>query len=504
MRSLNYIFKNLTILIVLFLCFQINISAAENISIIKFVTKDTGISAYINADISDCTASIGTVQCEVNSYEKVCNMPSETLILVDTSGSIPSDIRDKIKEFLNVLIENKNENERYAIASFGTEISYLCDYSADRYDLAKAVEKIEYDQSYTYIYSALDNVLKDVNTDIFTKIVIISDGVENSKDGITYDEILKTVTDKMCPVYTIGFENKNQEQLKKFYAFARNSYAQSYTLTSDTNVAEVSGVINATREYTCINIDVPAELSDGSIKYLNINGDDFECGIDIRMPIVMKQETETSLSETTIEETSISEFVENGTPTQSKINIWTIIIPIALIIVAVTVILIIKKTICIHKKNCTNDTSNTIVEALPTKIPTHNVPDFEKSIMLTDIKSPEHSFRCSIKDGIIVGRDPKQCMIAINYNNDGYISRRHIKIFMNDYRIIVENISTHGKVIINDKYTIPPVSKETSDSPAGGTRILLPNGKSNVIYEKEVFHGDIIQIGHTSLKIEIL
>lgn len=176
------------------------------------------IQICINAPSSPTSAQLGTYPCEILSVTPVGELPSDTLILVDTSGSIPADIRQKTKDLIMELIDQKQENERYSIASFGTEINVLCDYTSDRYDLAKALEGLDYSEKYTYVYSVLDKVL-DNDRDDFYRIVMISDGVENSRDGITYDEILNKISSGHCPVYTVGIENGNQESLKSCIHF---------------------------------------------------------------------------------------------------------------------------------------------------------------------------------------------------------------------------------------------------------------------------------------------
>lgn len=479
--------------------YSIIIYAATDTSIVKYIISDTQISAYINTKTADCMAMIGTTPCEIISYEQAENMLSNTLILVDTSGSIPKAVQDKTSEFLSELIDGKIENERYAIASFGTDITYLCDYTSDRYELSKTVEKLDYSEKYTYIYSTIDNVLKNIGEDVFTKIIVISDGVENSKDGITYDEILKTVSDTNCPIYTIGIENNNQENLKKFYSFSRNSAAESFTLTSDTDISEACGIVNECRNYTCITIDIPDGLADGSIKYLKINGENFECGVDIRMPVIAKEKIETSISETypSIETTQEDTKVSVSEKASGKTSI--IIICGVAIIAVITIILIVK-----FKKNKSNLSEPTAIEpgSVPTEITPPSTLIGDHTVKLTDINAPEHSYRCALGQGVIVGRDSKQCMVALDY--DGYISRRHIKIYCKNSKFYVENLSGNQDAVVNDTIVLSKVGDLQKSKPAGGTRVLLPQKNNEPVIKTEISNGDTVKIGHTSLRIEIL
>lgn len=486
----------------LMLNFTLNTYAAENTSIIRAMTNGVNISAYINTETADCSAMLGTTPCKIISYDKTEDLPSDTLILVDTSGSIPKVVQDKTSEFLSLLIDGKIENERYAIASFGTDISYLCDYTSDRYELSKAVEKLDYSEKYTYIYSTLDDALKNIGNNVFTKIIIISDGVENSKDGITYDEILKSVSDSHCPVYTIGIENSNQEYLKKFYSFSRNSAAKSFTLTSDTDVSEVCGVVNECRNYTCLTIDIPDALTDGSIKYLQISGENFECGIDIRMPVA--EITETEILEA-VSETTTANAEPEQTREKSTLDIKIIIAIVAVTAIILVIIAVIFKSIDrkekAHEKSAAPVDQSSIETIIKKQIPGGDDTIIDDCIiMLTDVNVPEHSFRSALGDGVIVGRNAKECMIAIDY--DKHISRSHCRIYREKDKILIENLSTKQGVTINGKYVIERAGspEKISGGKSTGTKILLPNVNSSV---RELSSGDLIRIGHTTLRFEI-
>lgn len=491
---------------------NLNVSASSEINITQAIITDEKISAYINApDITDCTALLGTSECEIRTYSKAGDLPSNTLILIDTSGSMPKDIRSKTKELLEALIDSKQENESFSIASIGTEMNFLCDYTADRYELVKAIENLEYNQNYTNIYSALDEALNSLPTDSFGKIIIISDGKENNEDGITYDEILMSVSETLCPIYTIGVESHNQESLKKFYAFSRNSSARSYTINSGTDVSEVCRIINETREFTCIDVTVPDGSADGSMKYLKISGKGFECGCDVRMPVVYVpekngSETSAEITDTQTAATVIEPIKENN----NSINYIFIAAAGAVVIVCVIVIIFFTAKSKKSKQTVPDTPSaSKPSENEVTKVERKNAENAPTSInefviKLTDINAPEHSFRCALGEGVIIGRNSNECMIAINY--DGHISRRHCRIYRKNGKMFIENLSEKQNVTINEKHILDKVTampQNASDS-SGGTRMLIRSQNTAAVNEKEIFSGDIIRIGHTSLRFEII
>lgn len=494
----------LNVFIALFIavqCFSANISAESTVDIVFFNVDDDRIISYINCAAENVTASIGSVQCEDIFITSAEDENTNTLILIDTSGSVKNDMQNKIKEITAELIDEKSEKEHFAIAELGTEISFVCDYTSDRYELSKSMQNVAFDKKNTYIYSSLDNALNSIDGSIFTKIIVFSDGLEYNNDGITYDEILKKVTDTRCPIYTIGF-GRNNDSLKKFFAFSRNSHGRSFVIDTDTNALEVCNAINETRSYTCVDIKIPADLSNGSIKYLMISGNDFQCGADVRMPVniadgdTSEDETDDVFSDEDILEES---YEQTAAPeNNSSKYIYIIVIGVSIIVIAVAVSLVrkLKKTRSDKKKVVLqyND-EQTIIENDPLTLIGVNHSD-DCTVCFTDANSPERSFRCALGNGIKIGRDPS-CMVVINY--DGYVSRVHCFIFKQDGRFFVQNLSKTKELTINDKITVPKQQNEQS----GETKLIfnddLGSGSCYEIHDK-----DKISLGHTTLIFEVL
>jgi len=456
---------------------------ASAFDITNIYTYDSDVHIFINADTAPISAQLGTSPCEIISVKKTGELPSETLILVDTSGSIPTDIQSKTAELISMLIDGKQENEKFAIASFGTDTNYLCDYTTDRYELVKAAEKLVYDEKFTYVYSVLDEAVKGMSDDVFTKIIVISDGVENSKDGITYDEILRTVSESHIPIYAVGIENNNQEPLKKLYAFSRNSAAESVTISADSDISQICAMLEASRDMVCAEIAIPDECADGSVKYLKITGDGYECGIDIRTPVAAVSETSAETTAAESSETSTAAAAEEVSEKNVQpFNIGYVVTAAAAAVVAASAAVITVKL----KK----DKPQPIPQPTPQPIPQ---PINETVIQLTNINDPSRSYRHALGKGVTVGRDSSQCMIAIE--NDEYISKKHCRIYRSGERIMLENYSRNA-VKINDNALVHAKGCEPP-----GTRLLLEDDDGNA---KEIKSGDRLRIGHTELRFEVI
>ena len=470
--------------------FKSNIYAIEKSNIFIMKADSSNLTAYLSSASSPTSAQLGTYHCEILSVTPVGELPSDTLILVDTSGSIPADIRQKTKDLIMELIDQKQENERYSIASFGTEINVLCDYTSDRYDLAKALEGLDYSEKYTYVYSVLDKVL-DNDKDDFYRIVMISDGVENSRDGITYDEILNKISSGHCPVYTVGIENGNQESLKKLYSFSRNSYAESAALTNESNISQICDTVNSSRNFICVEVSVPDEAADGSVRYLKISGQDYECGADVRIPakeaVTTSAVTETESVTTSISETELQQNMTDLNSGSEKI--LPLIVSVSAVIAAIVVL--IKKPWKKNKNTFSENDSNKNDAVTRQDV----IKDDDVMIMLTDVDSPQRSYRCAVGNGVTIGRDSSQCTVALEH--DGYISRKHCLIYREGEQFFIENYSPNN-VVINDRTVI---CRSSAEEHSGENTLILLEQSAN---KAEIMDNDIIRIGHTRLKFNVI
>lgn len=465
-------------------------------SVINTEFSGSSLTIYTNStELSGCTVTLGAQECRVDSYRKTGDVPSDTLILVDGSASIPQPIREKIRETLEVLIDGKQENERFALASFKSEAEYICDFTADRYELIKALDKLEYTGNSTYLYSVLGAALDSFKPEGFGKIILISDGAENSSSGITYDEILMKLSSAVCPVYTLGIDGADRESTKKFYAFSRNTCAESITLSGETNVGEVCGILNESRGYVCLNAVIPENIADGSVKYLQISGNGFSFGRDIRLPVHISAES-TAAAETVItspepsaEETGDVSDEAGYEDAEVSLGgtgfpVWAAASAVLAVIVIIAVGLAVRNRRVSEKKSSNEDDATVLPH-----------------VKLTDVNSPGKVFLCFWENNrIVIGRS-RSCAASIAY--DGTVSREHAVLSVKDGKYYIENISKSKPIIINDKTVIPKAdsAQEDTPDPEGGTRMLIPN---DLRCTRRLSSGDIIRLGDTSVRVEFI
>ena len=133
----------------------------------------------------------------------------KTLILLDNSNSVAhsfSDGPERIRSILTRLIWNHQSGERFAIRTFSKTTETVLDFT-DNYDqLRLALEQIPYQDQYTYLrnvlYEQIYELMQD-GEDAYKRIILVSDGTDDSRLGVTYGELTDLLNSEnyFLPIY---------------------------------------------------------------------------------------------------------------------------------------------------------------------------------------------------------------------------------------------------------------------------------------------------------------
>lgn len=250
--------------------------AEDKSAIAETFTGEDNISVYIKGiadETSEINVQIGTLAAKSVNKQKIqdLDIPMQTLVMIDNSLSINNANRDKIAFFIQDLIADRVNKEEIAIATFSEDITYLTDYTNDYTTLKKAVEGIVYQDQETYMTDVLYELLSTKyipgQEDIFRRIIVVSDGVDNKSIGYTKDELYAILKENSLPIYTIGCINrKNNEQLENMFALSRMTNAYSFVLDDIENTLDITEILNLDREITKLTIVPADDAMDGSKK----------------------------------------------------------------------------------------------------------------------------------------------------------------------------------------------------------------------------------------------
>ena len=200
----------------------------------------------------------------------------KTLILIDNSRSI-SPYKQKIEDILVRLIWNHQNMERFSIVTFDKEANVLVDYTDNYDDLRLAAEGLTYKDQYTYLRNVLYSQIKALSLDgenDYSRIIIISDGTDDSLLGVTYEELTDLIKDDdtSCPIYTIGCSYKPSETgLDKLFALSRRTGSPYFLLNDYEDVSEIADeIVDDGKGIRYFSFDIDSELRDGSEKSLSL------------------------------------------------------------------------------------------------------------------------------------------------------------------------------------------------------------------------------------------
>ena len=499
--------------------FSAAVFADGDVAILETHTGDTDISVYVKG-ASDSTegigVQIGTAEVSAFTATKLSDMdsPMKTLIMLDNSISIPEADREKISQLLQNMISDMG-NEEISLATFSEDTNIVADYSSDYKTLKQAVDGIEYQDQETYLTDVLYDLISaqyiQNDEDVYRRIIVISDGVDNKSLGYTKEELSTLLKDNPVPIYTIGCVNRNNnEQLENMFAISRQTGVDYFIIDEVEDMFEISDTFAADKDMIKLTVTPPEEMLDGSKKAVKITfSDGASLTADVAMPqqVYVEPSIETEVEEETEEETETETETETEPETVEEegitilgmnlITFLTIVIGVMAVIVIICIIVIM-----VRKKKNRQQPFETIDSSILNQMQNSDVISSDRTLMiydsfqngganhegtvmlwnqsttyqviLTDINSPAKSFRVPLNQAIVIGRKADVCDIAIDYEKS--ISSKHCEISVSGGKFYVTDLQSSNGTFLN------------------GSRVLT---------KTEIFSGNTLKLGRLELRFEV-
>lgn len=494
------------------LIFCMTALAQGQAAILQTYTGEADLSVYVKnagAVSENINVQIATTEAEKVSVKPVSELdvPMQTLVLVDNSLSIPSADRDRIAQLLQNLISDRLNQEEISIAVFSEDVNVLTEPVSDYGTLKKAIDGITYQDQETYLTDVLYDLLSEKYVqgieDVYRRILIISDGVDNKSLGYTKDELYDLLKEIHIPVYTIGCANKkNNEELENMFAISRMTGVDYFLLEEVEDILDITNVLNLDREITRLTVTPPQELMDGSKKTLRITlSDGTALSAEVRMPQQAIPDPEPNPEpepEPDPKPNPEPEPEPAPVPEPEPDYIPFLIIGfILVVIIAIIVVLIL-----LLKKNKKKEPEfESIDDALLKELQNSAGQTDEKTeimgafqdrssddgktvmiwnqnvtyqVVLTDINSPAKSFQTPLNKSVIVGRKSGMCDIALEYEKS--VSGKHCEITVKDGKFYVKDLQSSNGTYVN------------------GSKILA---------ETEIFSGNTLKLGRLEMRFEV-
>lgn len=242
---------------------SVSMKAAQNMSVFQAFSHDGILYAYIDAPGADRELISISARIGDSTYPRTgpvataeeLSVPSYCIILVDTSGSV-LPFRDQIEEFVNTFLDESPDGTQFLLAPFGDESTPEGDFTDNRDEIKNELAGLTYQAGQTSLYAGICEAVDyfgERTSGELHQIIVITDGLEADKNGVTAEEVKEKLRGSTAAVHTLGlFKQKGtgtaaaKESLKVLGSFARVSMGLHQVLGyDDRSAAELAVEIPA-------------------------------------------------------------------------------------------------------------------------------------------------------------------------------------------------------------------------------------------------------------------
>ncbi|MDR1192873.1 MAG: FHA domain-containing protein, partial [Peptococcaceae bacterium] len=465
--------------------------AAEAIVVVGLNMSEDGAVLFLRGELSGgLSAKVSGQECEIEIAALTeQEAKARTLFLIDISTSMRQGSQKQVLDMLTGLIEGKVRDEQYAIAAFGEEYNLIADFTGDRYDLAKAVERLEWNGRASGIYSAVDEALRAIRDNppdewMFTQIVVFSDGVEKAGNGIIKEELFFSLKESPLPVHTVGFQYENNaDGLKELYAISRVTGGFNYELAANAEVVEaadqiatyIAGVSRA-------RVRLPERVKDGAVRPLEL----FDSSgarilqYDLHMPLSAQVPSAPAPPAPPEPVPGPETAKEPEPPARLAISIPVIVLAgvgfAALAAISIFMVNVAKQKKTSRPEAGSGEKPSNLTEfvAADGDATMFLIAEANKKnggghyLILNDLAQPHKRFGALVTGKVEIGRDPNQPGIVIDY--DKKISRHHFAVVKRDGGLWIEDLGSANKTYVNDEIiTLPKLIHDNDVISCGRT-----------------------------------
>ena len=319
----------LAVCILLCLGHPVRALAGEAPKVMQTVTDEESVKIYARgAEVTEnAEYQIGNIPTDppVSFAISEDGSPMRTLIMVDNSLSIPTASRTKIKESIKAIVQGHAENEQFRLAVFAEEIDYLSDsFTADYTALQNVADSIGFYDQDTYLTDVLYEVIDDLNDDHYqgyTRIIIVSDGVDQKPIGVTREELNKKMEDTPYPVYSLGSSTgSNGNALENMFAISRATGCE-YMILEDSTPEQAAEMTARDNSITVFRAVIPDDAKVGGRQNSKLTlpgGNAMIFSVDVPFSIRQETASEPAAAETkpagTQYTVTVNYLDENGVP----------------------------------------------------------------------------------------------------------------------------------------------------------------------------------------------
>ena len=139
------------------------------------------------------------------------NEPFHVVLMLDTSASAREKL-DQIKRAATTFVEQLKPADRVKVISFDDQVRDLCEFTNDRAELRRAVDRTQPGQG-TKLYDAVALALREMRRVQGRKaIVLFTDGADRTSDNARYEDNVSAVEESGVIVYPIRYDTRAETE----------------------------------------------------------------------------------------------------------------------------------------------------------------------------------------------------------------------------------------------------------------------------------------------------
>jgi Mg-chelatase subunit ChlD len=367
------------------------------------------------------------------------------IFLVDVSKSLNAHQFTQIKQALQRWLDGMNPNDKAALITFGSEVRQQLAFTSDQNKLNNAVALLAATDMETNLFRGLLEAIalgRQQSPELPERraIVVLSDGIDDSVNGVSAEEVLNQSSEYRVPIHSIGFvtpplNDSKRKGLKVLGMLARQS--GGYFVQAEVghlDAAYESQRLKIAEAYR-LRLECADCVADGQSYRLNLTWNDgqhsLNDGLDLRL--LPKAEMPKSEGKTVLD--------------SSWLQIY--IISLASLVVGILLLWLYRRS---KIGDYSDDAIFQSMEAVVNSSDAANAIDSAAqsgrgSISLTVVSGTQkgHCHRLQIVSSAIIGRLPS-CELCLG--DDAEISAQHAVLRVVDNRLMVRDLrSTNGTLV---------------------------------------------------------
>lgn len=190
--------------------------ASENGNFLENYQAEEGVLKVYCADIvqgeesaENCKLTLGGQELQIVSAESdsAQHTPVTYYCLADVSGSMGQEQMTQVREALLAVIAGMQDGDNMVIGTLGNQ-TQTSGFLTDQEELRRIAEALEAGKEDTNLYAGIVESIRVLQTDTAVNprkcLIILSDGEDDQKTGITQAEAEAAIEQSSIPVYTVA------------------------------------------------------------------------------------------------------------------------------------------------------------------------------------------------------------------------------------------------------------------------------------------------------------